>query len=971
MDWRRAEVAEAHDGSGKGDRVKRRGTGRMGRRARTRVRALFGATLVVGSLSGALSVSEGTAGATPSAVTLYVNAATGTKTAGCTGPGTTACTTIQDGVAAAELLTGDAVTVTVAAGTYSGGITITAGTLDSLTIVGKTGPSATVVTGDHEVGDVTVSGMTVTIKGLSVDQGAASQGGGIYTDATTTTLRDDAFTADKATTGGGVYNSTESSTTITDVTFSTDSATTGGGLFNARGIVATTHVAFSADSAADDGGGIYNQGAYDDSANNAHDEYGSIAMVDDTISADMADTGGGVYNNDGTATVTRSTFSTDAATTTGGGVANAYGTVSITDVTLSGDKASTGGGVNNYYGTATITDATFSGDHATTTGGGFNNYGTRTIDETAHSTFSTEDETGPVTITDVTFSTDAAAFGGGVANSYSTVTMTDVTFSQDSATDDGGGVDSEFSTTTVTGSIFDASSCAATTTDPLWGTYNVTTTATCELGPHYVKTTTATIRLTTTLHANTTTSTYTTVPETLALGRTSPAVDEVPKTVCESVTSDERGAPRPGEKPGTAHTTTCDAGAYELQVTTTTRPPPHVPLPPPGPPPGVTVVAGSTADATAASEFARVFPTTKGACPVTRAAVLATTRVFQDALSSQYLAQDLTTGTLLTPTLSLATATAAMLRQEGVNTVYIVGGPLAVATSVAREIADLTAYDCGGATRAPTTGKIVVHRVWGKTQFGTAKAVAEFVGTGASLSFAGAYATTNATGGTGTFNDTGAKGTSAPSGTQPTAILADGDEFQDAQAASVISYRTKIPLLLTASTTLTTTAVGAISKLGITQVILMGGTKAIANGVEATLVASTGVSVLRVSGKDYTDTARELARFEAAGSTDGLGWTPGHRIMVARGNGFTDGIAGAVLENPKNTATGTAGAGRPLLLTESPTALGTYLVTFLKVTGHTGIDAISTKTIADVTNLGGTKAVSPAEIAAMETDLSH
>jgi parallel beta-helix repeat protein len=387
----------------------------------------------------------------------------------------------------------------------------------------------------------------------------------------------------------------------------------------------------------------------------------------------------------------------------------------------------------------------------------------------------------------------------------------------------------------------------------------------------------------------------------------------------------------------------------------------------------VTAVYGQTADATAAAEFTRAFPYTRDSCPPTRAAVVASTKEYQDALSSQFLAQSLTTGTLLTPTTSLSSATAAALKEEGITTVYIVGGPLAITTTVSKAIEALTAYECGGKSPGATTGKITVDRISGTTQYGTAEAVAEHVGTAASKSFPGAYATTNAAGGMGKYNDTAGTGTPAPAGTGavPTAILASGVEFQDAQSASVVSYRTKLPLLLTPAATLSTTAVAAIEKLGIEQVILMGGTLAITNTVQAALVAKTGVSVLRVAGGDYTDTARELARFEAAAATSGLGWTPGHRIMVARGNGFTDGLCGAVLENAHNTATGTAGSARPLLLTETPTVVGTFLTTFLKVTGHTGIGKTAGKTITALTVLGGPLAVSTAEISAMETALSH
>jgi putative cell wall-binding protein len=374
--------------------------------------------------------------------------------------------------------------------------------------------------------------------------------------------------------------------------------------------------------------------------------------------------------------------------------------------------------------------------------------------------------------------------------------------------------------------------------------------------------------------------------------------------------------------------------------------------------PAVTRVAGSTPDATAAAEFERAFDSAKGTCPVSRAAVLATTKEYEDALSSQFLAQSLTTGTLLTPTTSLAPVTLAALKAEGITTVDVVGGSLAISTAVVKAIESLTAYGCGGS--APS-GKVTVLRIAGPTAEGTAMAIAEHVGTAASMAFAGAY-------GAGKYNDTVGKGSTAPAGAVPTAILASASEFQDAEAASAISYHTKLPLLLTGPTSLSATALAAMTKLGIKQVILMGGPFAVSDTVEAALVAH-GIAVLRIAGKDATDTARQLARFETAGAPAGLGWTPGHRIMVTRGDGFTDGIAGAVLDSPHNTATG-AGT-RPLLLTESPTTIGTYLTTFLKVTCHTGIDGTPAKTVNALTVLGGTLAVTTAAVASMQTDLSH
>lgn len=387
-------------------------------------------------------------------------------------------------------------------------------------------------------------------------------------------------------------------------------------------------------------------------------------------------------------------------------------------------------------------------------------------------------------------------------------------------------------------------------------------------------------------------------------------------------------------------------------------------------------IYGQTPDGTAAAELTRVYPDADGACPASHAVVVASTKEYQDALASQFLAQELTSGTLLTPRTSLSSITATTLRDEGIDTVYLLGGPLAVTTGVANAIGELNAYDCGGTQRAATGGTIAVHRIDGQTQYATAMKVAELVGSAASLSFPGAYATVNATvnatGGTGLYNDTGAKGSvEPPAGAEPTAILASGEEFQDAQAASVLSYRTRLPMLLTSPTSLTATAVTAIEALGIKQVILLGGPLAVSNAVETALVADTGVSVLRVAGKDYTDTARELARFESAAAPNGLGWTADHRLLVARGNGYTDGLSGAVLENGHNTATGTAGSGRPLLLTESPTTVGYPLTEFLTTTGHTGIGNTAADNVSTLTVLGGPLSVSSAEIAAMETDLRH
>ena len=405
-----------------------------------------------------------------------------------------------------------------------------------------------------------------------------------------------------------------------------------------------------------------------------------------------------------------------------------------------------------------------------------------------------------------------------------------------------------------------------------------------------------------------------------------------------------------------------------------------------------TQIYGATADATAVKELETQFPTTTNtantaptrfACPgftdlakptAVRPVILATTKTYQDALSSSYLAGYLHTGTLLTPTTMLSTVTKRALRTEGVTQVYVVGGPLAVTATVVKQVEALPAYSCGGVSvlkTGKTTVTIQVTRIYGQTQYGTAERIAEtppasYVN---EMTFTGAYAGVNATKGDDMYNTTAGTASASPltSAAVPTAILASGVEFQDAMAASAVAYGTSLPVLLTAPTALSSQAAAAIATLGIKQVILMGGQLAVTNTVVKQLQAM-GVSVLRIGGKNYTGTAVQLAMFEQNTATvSGLGWPTGTGTMtsayVARGNGFTDALAGAVL---------TGNAHLPQLLTLNPTTVGATLTAFLKAAGQSGkgVNTTATAKISSLTILGGPLAVSPSTIAKMETDIS-
>lgn len=387
-------------------------------------------------------------------------------------------------------------------------------------------------------------------------------------------------------------------------------------------------------------------------------------------------------------------------------------------------------------------------------------------------------------------------------------------------------------------------------------------------------------------------------------------------------------------------------------------------------------IAAGTADATAAVALETSYPATtpstyatrcigdtnKTTAAATRPVVLATDQHFEDALSSQYLASSLKTGTLLTPYGQLSAPTLAALKLEGVTNVDIVGGSLAVSTAVLTQLERTPAYACGGTEELQSNGGVrdlVVTRISGPTQYDTAKDVATRVAKThvGSAAFQGAY---------GKYDDTSGSSSPAPGSSAPlrTAILANGQEFQDAESASMMSYEEAFPILLTTPTALSAQAQAAIKSLTIGQVVVLGGPFAVADSVVTSLTA-LGVSVLRIAGTTASDTSTQLAAFELTGTGAGLGWTPQGSLTVARGNGFTDGLAGAVLQVHYGTQP------EPLLLTSSQTTPGTALTAFLQEAGtKTGVNGTG-KRINLLHVLGGTLAVTPALLTEMQTALRH
>jgi len=359
--------------------------------------------------------------------------------------------------------------------------------------------------------------------------------------------------------------------------------------------------------------------------------------------------------------------------------------------------------------------------------------------------------------------------------------------------------------------------------------------------------------------------------------------------------------------------------------------------------------ADGTADGTVAAEFRAAYP--NGNSNV----VLATDTPHtngSDALAASYLEGTLHTGLLITPATTLGADAIQAIQYQGVQTVYVVGGPLAISPAVIAQIQALPAYNFGGVTRTGSN-VTVVGPIYGAdgTAEGTAAAIATKYGTAYGIGdFHGAYNTSG-----GLYNSTtGAASTTAPVGAVPTAIVVASTDWQDAMSIAPEAFATRFPVILTgpsSSTTLGTDAQTALTTLGVKQVILVGGQLAVQNSVEAQIAAlNGGISVLRIAGIDATDTAAKIANFALASTTGalGLGWTAGtstnHAVLASHGDYWTDALGAAALGGGANPTTY---GFEPIILTENPTTVGQYTTAELAVLG--GL----TPAVTNLTVLGG------------------
>jgi hypothetical protein len=279
-------------------------------------------------------------------------------------------------------------------------------------------------------------------------------GGGALNAGTATLIN--VTLSDNGAEGGGGLANVGGLATLTNVTLYSNAAQRGAGILGHTGVLTLTHVTFDGNQAVE-GGGLYNTALFG---------VGRVTGTHVTLNDNYAGSdGGGLYNLDGTVSLTHATFSDNRADVyqgSGGGVFNgASATTELTDASFSGNSANErGGGLYNYGGDVELYQVTFSGNGASADGGALANWGGSV--SLNHGTISGNwsgygggvyNLEGSTNLSNVSLKGNSAARGGGLYNEEGTVTLGNVTVRGNQAVSDGGGLYNETGSTILLSNV--------------------------------------------------------------------------------------------------------------------------------------------------------------------------------------------------------------------------------------------------------------------------------------------------------------------------------------------------------------------------------------------------------------------------------------------------------------------------------------------------------------------------------------
>lgn len=262
--------------------------------------------------------------------------------------------------------------------------------------------------------------------------------------------------------------------------------------------------------------------------------------------------------------------------------------------------------------------------------------------------------------------------------------------------------------------------------------------------------------------------------------------------------------------------------------------------------------------------------------------LVASGETFPDALAATSLAGTSKAPVLLTRASSAPEATVSALRALRPRRVVLVGGTARISGDVAGQLAS-------------AAGISAPQRISGPDRYATATQVV------ATLPLAGVGRVDG----------------------QRTALLATGEKFPDALAAGSVAAAAGLPLLLTPPDALPQGVGDALTRAGVTQVVLLGGEASVSAGV-ADALGRQGVSTVRLGGVDRQATAATVADWALVHA----GMDPAHAAL-ARGDaagGGADALALGPLAALRRA---------PVVLAESPGRAGAATTSWVASHGST------------------------------------
>ncbi|UCG69845.1 MAG: PKD domain-containing protein, partial [Thermoplasmata archaeon] len=198
-----------------------------------------------------------------------------------------------------------------------------------VTVCSKNGASSTIIDGSASGSVVTFNSHEdedSVLDGLTIQNGKASYGGGIYCTSSSPSIINCKIignTADRY--GGGVYCSYSNFLTIANCEISDNVARYGGGIYTSYSLPYITNCIINGNTTDQDGGG-------------SHSDHGSLINTNCTFNGNSAgDDGGAIRNSSSSSTIINCTFYGNSAGDDGGAIRNFSSTSTIKNCILWGD----------------------------------------------------------------------------------------------------------------------------------------------------------------------------------------------------------------------------------------------------------------------------------------------------------------------------------------------------------------------------------------------------------------------------------------------------------------------------------------------------------------------------------------------------------------------------------------------------------------------------------------------------------